>query len=111
MGWIAKLRARAQAVPKTKLDVWVQRHREFVLRLPRWLVGTSLISSLALGVWCAIYDRGLMPLMRRLYTREDGLDGHDRASPRLPCMLVLYGIARLVRPLPPSNLPDARVRR
>jgi hypothetical protein len=110
MGWIAKLRARAAAQPKTKLDVWAQRHREFVLRLPRWLVGTSLISSLALGVWCAIYDRGLMPLLRHLYSRELASLATVVLT-TLPCMLVLYGIARLVRPRPTSNLPDARLRR
>ena len=110
--WLERLLERERARPRTKIDHAIQRQRELVLRLPRWLVGTSLISSCALGVWCAVYDQGLMKLFGPLYATRPGF-AHIAtvAFTMIPCMLALYVIARLVKPKPPSNLPDARLRK
>jgi len=110
MGWLQRLKDREATRPKTKIDLWIQRHREYVLRLPRWLVGTSVISSIALGVWCAIYDHGLMRVMSYVYRTEGYAAMATVAFTVLPCLLLLYGIARVVKPPPPTNLPSARVR-
>lgn len=108
--WLQQLKARAQQ-PRSPIDLWIQRQREIVLRLPKWLVGTWTISSLGLGVWCAIENHGLMPLLRHLY-RDPVYAGLGTVSLTvLPLLVVLYGIARVLRPRPPSNLPEAHVRR
>jgi hypothetical protein len=109
--WLERWLERERAKPKGKLDQAIQRQRQLVLRLPKWLVGTSLISSCALGVWCAIYDRGLMKVLRPLYATQPGF-AHIATVvfTMVPCMLALYAIARIVKPKPPSNLPDARIR-
>ena len=110
MGWLQRMKDRELARPKTKLDLWIARHREYVLRLPRWLVGTSVISSVALGVWCAIYDHGLMGLASRIYKTPGYAALVTVAFTVMPCLIILYGIARIVKPPPPTNLPPARLR-
>jgi hypothetical protein len=103
---------RERARPRSKIDHWIQRQREIVTRLPKWLVGTSVVSSLALGVWCAVYDKGLMTIFRPLYATRPGFAHIATAAfTMIPVLVVLYVIARIVKPKPASNLPDARVRR
>lgn len=109
--WLERWLERERARPRTKIDHAIQRQREFVLRLPKWLVGTTFVSSFALGVWCAVYDRGLMTLLGPLYETRPGF-AHlaTVVLTMFPFVIALYVIGRIVKPKPASNLPDARAR-
>jgi hypothetical protein len=108
--FIVRFIEREKARPKTKLDIWVQKQREYVLRLPKWLVGTWTVSSFAFAIWCAVYNRGFMSLVSGLY-RTPGYDEvFAICLTVIPLFIVLYGIARLLKPPAPTNLPSARVR-
>ena len=108
--FIARLIEREKARPKSKLDLWIQKQREYVLRLPRWLVGTWTVSSFAFAIWCIVYDRGWKPVLDRLDARPGYAEIGTVGLTVLPLMVVLYGIARLLAPPPPTNLPNARIR-
>lgn len=109
--WLERWLERERARPRSKIDHVMQRQRDLVLRLPKWLVGTTVVSSVALGVWCAVYDRGLMKVLGPLYATRPGFAHIGTVVfTMFPFLIALYVIARIVRPKPPSNLPDARAR-
>ncbi len=97
--------------PWEKLDHWIKRQREYVLRLPKWLVGTWTVSVVAFSVWCVVYDKGLMPPLSRFYGRNPAYAVTGTiAFTTLAGLALLYGLARLIRPPAPTNLPPARTR-
>jgi hypothetical protein len=107
--FITRLIEREKTRPKTKIDIWIQKQRAYVLRLPKWLVGTWTVSSVAFGVWCVVYNRGWMPVMSGVY-RTPGFDEMMAIGLTvIPLLIVLYGIARVIKPPPPTNLPSARI--
>jgi hypothetical protein len=108
-GFIQRMIERDRATPRTKVDLWMQRQREYVLRLPKWLVGTWVVSSLAFAIWCLVYNRGLTPLIWDDTTNEGGLVLFIVGLTFLLLMIPLYVIARIVRPPARTNLPDARI--
>lgn len=111
MKWLDRLRAEANAAPKTELDHWIHRQRTIALRLPRWLVGTSIVSTLAFGVWCVVYHRGLWHPMMWLADGDPVYATLTTAVlPVFPTLIALYVLARILMPKAPSNLPPARVK-
>ncbi|HEY4183281.1 MAG TPA: hypothetical protein VGM90_40940 [Kofleriaceae bacterium] len=112
MKWLDRVRARADAMPKSELDHWLHRQRAVALRLPRWLVGTSIVSTLAFGVWCVVYHHGLWRPMMWLSDGDTFYAALTTAVlPVFPTVIVLYVLARVLTPHEPSNLPTARVKR
>lgn len=108
--FITRLIEREKARPKTKVDIWIQKQREYVLRLPKWLVGTWTISSFAFAIWCVVYNHGVMPVVSGHYRTPVSAAVVTIGLTVLPLMVVLYVIARLLKPPAPTNLPSARVR-
>jgi hypothetical protein len=95
---------------KTAADHWIQRQREIVLRLPRWLTGTSIVTALSFGVWCVYGTHFLYRPLYRLYEDPVYAGLATIGLPLFGVIVALYGIARLLKPHPPSSLPNARVR-
>jgi len=100
---------RANAMPKTKFDIWMQAQRAYVLRLPKWLVGTWVVSSMAFAVWCIVYNKCLMPVVSRIYNDPVYRAIMTFGLTWIPLLVVLYVIARLIKPPAPTNLPSARI--
>lgn len=111
MKWLDRVRAEANAMPKTKLDVWIQKQRAIALRLPRWLVGTSVVVTLTFGIWCVVYQRGLWRPAMSLVEDPVYAALFTAVLPLFPVMIALWVIAKIVKPNEPSNLPTARVER
>jgi hypothetical protein len=96
----------------TLTDEWLAHQRAIVLRLPRWLVGSALIASLALGIEWALTTSGPAPVLVHFIggsARGDAVAALGTATAPVVCMIALYVVARVVRPKAPSNLPAARV--
>ena len=97
----------------TPADEWLAHQRATVLRLPRWLVGSALIASLALGIEWALTTSGPAPVLVHFIggsARGDAVAALGTVTaPVVVCMIALYVVARVVRPKAPSNLPAARV--
>lgn len=96
--------------PWNNVDRWLKAQRAYVLRLPRWLVGTWTVSVVAFSVWCALYDHGLMPPLLRFYDRQPAYAVMGTiAITTLAGLAPLLGLARLIKPPAPTNLPGARI--
>jgi hypothetical protein len=97
----------------TTADEWLARQRAIVLRLPRWLVGSALLASVALGIEWALATSGPAPVLVHVIggsPRGDTVAALGTVTaPVVVCMIALYAIARIVRPRPATNLPNARV--
>jgi hypothetical protein len=99
---------------RTRADAWIRDQRAVVLRLPRWLVGSAVVASFALGVEWMVTGSGPAPWFAHFFqdTPAWGPAVAMLATVALPvqiCVIALYVVARIVRPPPPSNLPGARV--
>lgn len=108
MQWLDRLRADHAALSPADADHWFWRQRAIVLRLPDWLVGTSVISSLAFGVWCIVYQRGVWNPMRS-FLDPIGAAVTTVVLSVYPTFFALRLIAAFVKPRPSSELPVATV--
>ena len=105
-GWRDRLNERRP------IDHWIARQREIVMRLPRWLVGSTVFGALALGIYWAVTDRGMSRWLAFLPFPQGGYRGLATiALTAWPVLIALDVVARLLRPRPPSNLPPAEALR
>jgi hypothetical protein len=109
--WFERIREREAARPRTAIDHWIQRHAEYVRRLPKWLVGSVIVGAFALGISWSATGSGPMRWAVGLYGESSAFPYLvTTMSPVLIAMIALYVLARVLRPKPPSSLPTARAR-
>jgi hypothetical protein len=103
-------RAVVEAVPP---DSWLARQIEIVGRLPRWLAGSLVIGSFALGVYWVATRGAVMRAIDRAFDDTFFAALCTLVTPVLPAMALLYVIARMMKPRHRSldGLPDARANR
>jgi hypothetical protein len=103
-------RALLDAVPP---DSGLARQIEIVGRLPRWLAGSVLMASLALGVYWVATRGAVMRAIDRTFDDTFLAAMCTIVTPVIAAMVALYVIARLMKPRHRSldGLPDARASR
>ncbi len=95
--------------PRTPIDDAIARQREIVLRLPRWLVGSMLAGTLALGIYWAATRTGLWRIVTAIIDDDVLATLATATLPLYPVLIGLYIVARLRGPRPPPSVPPARV--
>src|SRR5262245_62433279 len=96
--WIERQLERERQRPRTAIDHWLMKQREIVLRLPQWLIGSTLVGATALGIAWAVTRRGLWPAFAWLFEDEVWAFMGTVAFTIWPMMIALYVVARFMPP-------------